>query len=36
MKERERIVITGVLGLLLLAWLGFLFHRSPKIGRAHV
>lgn len=30
MKERERIVVTGVLGLLLIAWLGFLFHRSPR------
>ena len=29
MKERERIVITGVLSVLLLAWLGFLVHRSP-------
>ena len=30
MKERERIVVTGVLGVLLLAWLGFLVHRSPR------
>ncbi len=30
MKERERIVVTGVLSLLLIAWLGFLFHRSPR------
>jgi hypothetical protein len=30
MKERERIVVTGVLGLLLLGWLGFLVHRSPR------
>ncbi len=29
MKEREGIIVTGVLGLLLLAWLGFLVHRSP-------
>ena len=30
MKERERIVVSGVLGVLLLAWLGFLIHRSPR------
>jgi hypothetical protein len=30
MKERERVVVTGVLGLLLLTWLGFLVHRSPR------
>lgn len=30
MKERERVVITGVLGVLLLAWIGFLVHRSPR------
>jgi hypothetical protein len=30
MKERERIVVTGVLSLLLITWLGFLFHRSPR------
>ncbi len=30
MKERERIVFTGVLAVLLLAWLGFLVHRSPR------
>lgn len=30
MKERERIVITGVVGVLLLAWLGFFVHRSPR------
>jgi hypothetical protein len=30
MKERERIVVTGVLSVLLLAWLGFLVHRSPR------
>lgn len=31
MKERERegIIVTGVLGVLLLGWLGFLVHRSP-------
>ena len=31
MKERERIVLTGVLSVLLLAWLGFLVHRSPQL-----
>lgn len=30
MKERERIVVTGVVGVLLFAWLGFLVHRSPR------
>jgi len=30
MKERERIVVTGVIGVLLFAWLGFLLHRSPR------
>ena len=29
MKERERVVVTGVLSVLLLGWLGFLVHRSP-------
>ena len=30
MKERERLVVTGVFSVLLLAWLGFLVHRSPR------
>ena len=30
MKEREGIIVTGVLSVLLLAWLGFLVHRSPR------
>jgi hypothetical protein len=30
MKERERVVVTGVLGILVFAWLGFLVHRSPR------
>ena len=30
MKEREGIIVTGVLGVLLLGWLGFLVHRSPQ------
>lgn len=30
MKEREGIIVTGVICVLLLAWLGFLFHNSPR------
>lgn len=30
MKERERVVVSGVLSVLLLGWLGFLLHRSPR------
>ena len=30
MKERERIIVTAVLCVLLLGWLGFLVHRSPR------
>lgn len=30
MKERERVVVSGVIGVLLFAWLGFLIHRSPR------
>ena len=36
MKERERIVFTGVLSVLLLAWLGFLVHRSPSFAGSGV
>lgn len=32
MKERERIVVTGVLSVLLLGWLGFLVHQSPRFA----
>ena len=32
MKERERLILTSVLGLLLLTWLGFLFHTSPRFA----
>jgi hypothetical protein len=32
MKEREGIVLTGVLSVLLLGWLGFLVHRSPSFA----
>lgn len=30
MKERERIVVTEITALMLILWLGFLFHRSPR------
>ncbi len=30
MKERESIIVTGVVCVLLLAWLGFLLHTSPR------
>ena len=32
MKERERegLIVTGVVCVLLLTWLGFLVHRSPR------
>ena len=36
MKERERVVLTGVLAVLLLAWLGFLVHRSPRFAGSGV
>ena len=36
MKEREHIVLTGVLSVLLLAWLGFLVHRSPSFAGSGV
>lgn len=32
MKEREGIVVSGGLCLLLVAWLGFFFHRSPRFA----
>ncbi|MEP2775386.1 MAG: hypothetical protein ABJQ29_01505 [Luteolibacter sp.] len=32
MKERERIILTSVLALLLASWLGFLFHSSPDFA----
>ncbi len=32
MKARERIVITGILSLLVLGWLGFLVHSSPRFA----
>ncbi len=36
MKERERIVLTGVVSVLLLGWLGFLFHTSPRFAGSGV
>lgn len=30
MKERQGIIVTGVFSVLLLGWLGFLLHRSPR------
>ena len=30
MKERQRIVVTGLVILLIVLWLGFLFHASPR------
>ena len=36
MKERERIIVAGVLGVLLFAWLGFLVHRSPRFAGSGV
>lgn len=32
MKARERIVLTGTLTVLLLSWLGFLLHSSPRFA----
>ncbi|MBY0524719.1 MAG: hypothetical protein K2R98_15045 [Gemmataceae bacterium] len=32
MKERERGVVSGMVVLMLLFWLGFLFHRSPRFA----
>ena len=36
MKDRERIVTTGILSLLLLGWLGFLVHSSPRFAGSGV
>lgn len=32
MNERERIVVTAVLSLLVVLWLGFFFHSSPRFA----
>jgi len=36
MKEREGVIVTGVLFALLLVWLGFLVHRSPRFAGSGV
>ncbi len=36
MKARERIVLTGTLTVLLLSWLGFLVHSSPRFAGSSV
>jgi hypothetical protein len=36
MKERERVVVSGVLSVLLIGWLGFLVHRSPRFAGSGV
>ena len=30
MREREGIIVSGILCVLVLTWLGFLFHRDPE------
>ncbi len=32
MKERERLVVAGLVALMLLLWLGFLVHHSPRFA----
>jgi len=32
MKERERALVTGLVVLMLVLWLGFVFHRSPRFA----
>lgn len=32
MKERERLIVTGLVLLLVLIWLGFPFHQSPRFA----
>lgn len=32
MKEREKIIVTGLVALMLIAWLGFPFHVSPRFA----
>lgn len=36
MKERERIVVTGLVVLMLVLWLGFLLHQSPRFAGSPV
>ncbi|MFA5937719.1 MAG: hypothetical protein WC809_00060 [Sinimarinibacterium sp.] len=32
MRQHDRVVVTGIVGLLALLWLGFLVHRSPDFA----
>ncbi len=32
MHQHDRVVVTGIVGLLALLWLGFLAHRSPDFA----
>ena len=32
MKERERTVVSGLVALMLVLWLGFVFHQSPRFA----
>ena len=32
MKEKERVIVTGLVVLLLVLWLGFLLHQSPRFA----
>jgi hypothetical protein len=32
MKEREPFIVGGLVALLLVLWLGFLFHASPRFA----
>ena len=36
MKEREGIIVTGGISILLVTWLGFLLHRSPRFAGSGV
>lgn len=36
MKEREGIIVTGVIGVLMFAWLGFLVHAAPRFAGSGV
>lgn len=32
MNDRERVVVTGIFGVLIFAWLGFLLHSAPRFS----
>ena len=36
MKNRERIIVISVFGVLVFAWLGFLLHVSPRFAGSGV